>query len=129
VREKWNRQMLIVRVFDQLIANTDRNVGNIVITKNWDLWMIDHTRAFRIYHDLREAKNLAKCDRALLIALRGLNKQDLKQRMGNYLTGLEIDGLLARRDKIVKIFEDKIAREGEAEVLYDYLAERRQANP
>ena len=43
----WNKQMYVCRVFDQLIYNTDRNLGNLVITKDWNIWMIDHTRAFR----------------------------------------------------------------------------------
>jgi hypothetical protein len=125
VRDKWNRQMYIVRVFDQLIYNTDRNLGNILITKNWNIWMIDHTRGFRTYKELPDPKNLVKCDRELLKGLRELNKQTLKEKLGKYLSGMEIDGLLGRRDKIVKFFDDKIARDGEAAVLYDYLAERR----
>jgi hypothetical protein len=47
-RDIWNKQMYVVRVFDQLIYNTDRNLGNLLIDKNWRLWMIDHTRAFRL---------------------------------------------------------------------------------
>ncbi len=125
--ERWNRQMYILRVFDQLIANTDRNLGNVVITNNWDLWMIDHTRAFRSYKTLLEPKNLVKCDRSLLAAMRKLDKDTLKDKLGKYLNGMEIDGLLARRDKIVEIFEEKVASEGEGEVMYDYLTERRSA--
>ena len=48
----WNPQMYVCRVFDQLIYNTDRNLGNLVITKDWKIWMIDHTRAFRTMKDL-----------------------------------------------------------------------------
>ena len=59
--EKWNEQMHVVRVFDQLIFNTDRNLGNLLITKDWDIWMIDHTRAFRTSKDLLNPKNLVKC--------------------------------------------------------------------
>ena len=127
--DRWNRQMHIVRVFDQWIANTDRNLHNLLITKDWDIWMIDHTRAFRLHHDVREAKNLEKCDRLLLQSLGALNKQVLKEKLGNYLTGMEIDGLLARRDKIAELFEDKAAKLGEDAVLYDYLSQRRQASP
>ena len=36
-----------VRVFDELIANRDRNIGNMLWTSTWKMWMIDHTRAFR----------------------------------------------------------------------------------
>ena len=31
--EAWNDQMHLVRVFDQLIFNTDRNLGNLLITR------------------------------------------------------------------------------------------------
>jgi hypothetical protein len=110
----WNQQLEVVRVFDQLIYNTDRNLGNLVIDKKWRVWMIDHTRAFRTSHDLREPRNLTRCDRALLQAMRGLSKQQLTKELGNYLSGAEIDGLLARRDKIVRLFEEK----GDA-VLFD----------
>ena len=41
----WASQMFILRTFDQLIANTDRNGGNVVITEDWKIWLTDHTRA------------------------------------------------------------------------------------
>ncbi len=101
----WNEQMHIVRVFDQLIFNTDRNLGNLLITKDWTIWMIDHTRAFRIGHDLIAPKNLVKCDRGLLEAMKKLNAADLKGTMGPFITSTEQRGLLKRRDKIVAMFE------------------------
>ena len=101
----WNEQMHIVRVFDQLIFNTDRNLGNLLITKDWTIWMIDHTRAFRISHDLAAPKNLVKCDRGLLEAMKKLNAADLKATMGPFITSTEQQGLLKRRDKIVAMFE------------------------
>ena len=39
------------RVFDELIQNRDRNLGNTIYTKEWTTWMIDHTRAFRLNKD------------------------------------------------------------------------------
>ena len=48
----WNQQMQIVRMFDQLIANVDRNMGNLIITRDWRVWPIDHTRAFRTNNTL-----------------------------------------------------------------------------
>ena len=43
----WLEQMHLMRMFDELIENTDRNLGNVLYTKDWRLWAIDHTRAFR----------------------------------------------------------------------------------
>jgi hypothetical protein len=115
----WNQQMYVCRVFDQLIYNTDRNLGNLVITKDWKVWMIDHTRAFRRMKDLRSPKDLVQCDRMLLAKLRELNKEIVNKKLLRYLAPMEIEGLLARRDKIVKFFDEKIAQKGEAAVLFD----------
>ena len=118
--DSWNKEMHIVRVFDQLIYNTDRNLPNVLITKAWKIWMIDHTRAFRLYTTLEAPKNLVQCERKLLAALRQLNEETLTRELSSYLTKLEIKGVLGRRDKIVKTFEDLCAQKGEAAVLYDY---------
>ncbi len=119
--DRWNRQMHIVRVFDQLIYNTDRNVGNLLIDKNWNIWMIDHTRAFRMMKDLPSARNLAQCDRQMLARLRALDRATVQDTIGapRLLTRMEIDGLLARRDKIVKYFDEQVKIKGERAVLYD----------
>lgn len=105
--DSWNKQMHIVRVFDQLIYNTDRNLGNLVIDKDWRIWMIDHTRAFRMQTDLREPKNLVQCERNLLTRLKELTDESLTREIGAYVNKMEIKGLLARRDKIVAVFEKK----------------------
>ena len=112
--EAWNQEMYVVRVFDQLIYNTDRNLTNLLIDKNWRIWMIDHSRAFRMRHDLRNVKNLVQCDRGLLAKMKALDEATLKKELSLYVNGEEIKGLLARRDLIVKFFESK----GES-VLYD----------
>ena len=120
----WNKQIFIVRVFDQLIHNTDRNIGNLLISKDWKIWMIDHTRAFRLHQTLPSPEKLTKCDRALLAKLRKLNEENLLQRLRSYLRKDEVQGLLARRNEIVRIFDEKIARDGEAAVVYNYLPNR-----
>ena len=105
--DNWNHQMHIVRVFDQLIFNTDRNLGNLLIDRNWQIWMIDHSRSCRTLTGLREPKNLVHCDKELLAKLKELNAETLNKALGRYLGGMEIRGLLARRDRIVKAFEEK----------------------
>jgi hypothetical protein len=115
----WNQQMYLCRVFDQLIYNTDRNLGNLLITKDWKIWMIDHTRAFRTMKNMENPKNLVQCDRKLLAKLRELNKEVLQQRLGHYLTKTEIEGLLSRREQIVKFFDEQVAQKGEGAVLFD----------
>jgi hypothetical protein len=111
-------QIHIMRVFDELIANTDRNVGNLLWTTDGKMWMIDHTRAFRLQTTLRAPQILQRCDRNLLKAMRELSAEQLKAVMGDSLNRYELEALLARRDLIVKLFEEKIADRGEAAILY-----------
>jgi hypothetical protein len=102
----WNQQMQTVRLFDQLIANIDRNLGNLVITKDWRLWPIDHTRAFRTNRQLKTPANVTRIDRGVLERMKTLDRETLRKETGKYLTTFQIDALLARRDAIVKRIDD-----------------------
>ena len=105
--EKWVQQMQIVWLFDQLIANVDRNLGNLIITKDWNLRMIDHTRAFRTNTQLKTPSHIVRCDRQVFARLKLLDKAAISQAVGRHLTNFEIDGLLKRRDAIVAIIEQR----------------------
>jgi hypothetical protein len=121
-KDEWNQQMYAVRVFDQLIYNTDRNLGNLVIDKQWRMWMIDHTRAFRIATSLKNDKDLVMCDRKLLASLRKLDEETLNEQLRPYLNKTEVKAMLERRDVIVKFFDDAVKAKGEGAVLYDLSA-------
>ena len=43
----WNLATYLERAFDNLIGNEDRHMNNILITKDWGLYLIDHSRTFR----------------------------------------------------------------------------------
>jgi len=98
----WNQQMQMVRVYDELIANIDRNLGNLMITRDWRLWPIDHTRAFRTNHELRKPDNVTRADRAVVARMKTLDKDTLRRATSKYLTTFQIDAILARRDAILK---------------------------
>ena len=105
--DSWNEQMRLVRVFDQLIYNVDSNLTNLLITKDWRIWAIDHSRAFRQHHQLKTAANLTFCDRQLLERMKALDRPTLDKAMQDVLTPFEIEAILARRDVIVQLFESK----------------------
>jgi len=111
-------QIHVLRVFDELIQNRDRNSGNLLWTADWKMWMIDHTRAFRLGRDLLKPQLLERVDRSMFEKMKTLNAPELTEMMEKSLTKAEIDALLARRDAIVKLFEGKIAQRGEAAVLF-----------
>ncbi|MEO8096823.1 MAG: hypothetical protein ABI811_03930 [Acidobacteriota bacterium] len=103
----WQQDVALMKMLDQLIANTDRNVGNMQIDKGWRLWLIDHTRAFRQNKELQNPAALTLIDRDVLAKLKQLEEKSLSKELKSYATGAEIKALLARRDAIVKIFDAK----------------------
>ncbi|HXG87916.1 MAG TPA: hypothetical protein VNJ02_06235 [Vicinamibacterales bacterium] len=103
--DAWNRQMWQVRLFDQLIANVDRNLGNLLIDKAWTVWMIDHSRAFRLNDKVKAPGNLTKCERVVFERLKALDLPTLKATVEDYLTGSEMRAMLQRRDEIVALIE------------------------
>jgi|RhiMethySRZTD1v2_1073278.scaffolds.fasta_scaffold00203_38 hypothetical protein len=108
----------VMYVFDELIQNRDRNRGNILWTPESRMWLIDHTRAFRLGQDLRNPENLKRVERTLFEKLRALDRQTFANTVGRTLTKDEIDALFVRRDRIVQLFDQKISSLGEDKVLY-----------
>ena len=114
----WNVQVNRMWVFSELVYDTDRNQTNMLISADWKLYMIDFSRAFRYTPDLLEPGHLTMCCHKLLDALRRLNEADVIEKTKPHLNKAEVKSLMARRDKIVKLFETKIAQQGESAVLY-----------
>jgi hypothetical protein len=116
--ERTAMQTHVMRVFDELIANRDRNMGNLVWTNDWTMWMIDHTRAFRLNTDLQRPNVLLRVERSLLDHMRALTLDAVTKSVGGSLMRQEIQAMLTRRDAIVTLFDAKIAERGEGPVVY-----------
>jgi hypothetical protein len=119
-QDAWNKQMYAARVFHELIYDTDPNLTNALITKDWQVWIIDFSRAFRLMKDIAQIKSLVQCDRKLLTRIRALDKSVLKAKLSPWLSGREIDGIIARSAKITEFFDRQVTAKGEAAVLYDF---------
>lgn len=116
--DAWNKQMYKVRVFDQLVYDTDANLTNVLIGTDWKVYRVDFTRAFRSFKSLQRPNDLVRCDRQLLTKLKALDRSQVMAQTKGYLSKSEVDAVMARRDKIVERFEKLIAKEGENQVLY-----------
>jgi len=102
--KQWEQYRLRF-VFDILIYNQDRNLTNILWTKD-DFMMkfIDHTRAFR--SSSKRPKQYRKVDVEVSDLLRSrlqrLNEADLTAELSPYLHPRQIEAILERRDRILK---------------------------
>ena len=117
-RASWWQQKGVMWVFDALVANTDRNQGNLLIDEDWNLWLIDHTRAFRETSVLMGADDLKNCERGLWNALQHADDDAIRETLEPYLTSNEIKKLLLRKKKLIQHFQKRIKRKGEDRVLY-----------
>lgn len=117
----WNDQMYRMRVFTQLIANGDLNRGNILITNDWQVRLVDFTRAFRTSKALSEPDKLVRIDRGLYEALQRLDPETLNAALGDVLLKGEISSLLARRNEILRHFEERQRQFGDTAVFCDRL--------
>lgn len=118
-RVRTSQQLQVMRMFDELIANSDRNQGNMLWSSDGTLWLIDHTRAFRLTDELRQTQDLVRADRRLLQTLRSLTHDEVAQSVGRTLTTAEVKALMVRRDLLVAHYDTLIARRGEETVLFD----------
>ncbi len=118
---KWAHQLYALRVFHQLVANSDPNLGNMLITNNWDVRLIDFTRGFRRPKKPRAPKNITRCPRAIHQALGNLSHETVTAELGSYLEKAEIEGLVGRCKRIREILDRKISASSEAAILFDSL--------
>jgi hypothetical protein len=117
--QRFAKQIQVMKIWDELIQNKDRNAGNLIWTSDWSMWLIDHTRAFRLGKELIAPNDLTRCERRLLEGMRALTAESLAMAVGDSLTKDEQQAVIARRDLIVKHFDDRIAKLGEG-ILFTY---------
>ncbi|MGD8536398.1 MAG: hypothetical protein PVF66_11165 [Candidatus Aminicenantes bacterium] len=126
----WNRALYLQRAFDNLIANEDRHQNQYLITEDWRMILIDHSRSFRttkkfttrlIYDEkYKEGARLMKeLPRAFVEKLKAMDQEVVREVVGEYLTDKEIEAVLMRRDLIINWIENRIKEVGEDKVLYD----------
>lgn len=102
---KQSEQYRLRFVFDTLIHNDDRNLTNILWTKDdFMLRFIDHSRAFRTKK--KKPKQLKKIEFKVSDLLRSrlevLNEDNLNSELSEYLHPKQIEAILTRRDLILK---------------------------
>jgi len=70
---EWAKQVCRQRTFDNLISNIDRNAGNLLVDGEWNLILIDHTRAFASDR-LPFEKEMTRIDREFFARLKALDE-------------------------------------------------------
>jgi len=115
----WNEQMQTVRLFHQLIFDTDySNASNLLVDCDFRIWVIDSTRAFGRCRKLREQQEVRRFSRSLLERLCALQPEAVREALGPYLCERQIDALLERKGLLLERADRLVARHGESAILF-----------
>jgi hypothetical protein len=112
-KNSWDFAAIVMRAFDQLLYNIDRNMGNTLITPEWRCVLIDHSRCFKSLDQLKEPKVLVTFSRRQMNAFARLNFENLQEHCGKYLDEMEIRTTLKRRDLILALYQRLLKEKGD----------------
>jgi len=124
----WNRAVSLQRLFDNLIANEDRHNNNVLVTANWQLILIDHSRSFRTSSKFTKSliysgeskggpKEMSELPVAVVERVKTLDFDATKSAVGEYLTENEIRAVLVRRDLILEEVDHLVRTSAEPDNL------------
>ena len=111
---KWIRQVSRMKMFDNFICNKDRNAGNLLVDDDWNLYLIDHSRAFLT--DKVMAVKMQSVDREFWERIQALDEARLTAALGQWLDKGAIRAMLARRERMQVEIDKLVTANGEANV-------------
>lgn len=94
--QHWNIQVVRMKMFDNLIGNIDRNAGNLLVDPEWNLFLIDHSRAF--ISETKLPAEMTRIDRVLWDRMLALDEPALTAAIGKWVDRGSIRAMLRRRD-------------------------------
>jgi hypothetical protein len=112
---KWLHQVARMKMFDDFICNKDRNAGNLLVDDDWNLYLIDHSRAFITDKDL--AVKLEHVDRDLWDRIQALDEGQLTAALSKWVDKGSIRAMLTRRDRMKVEIGKLVAASSEAAVF------------
>lgn len=125
----WNRAIYLQRAFDSLIANEDRHQNQYLVSEDWRMILIDHSRSFRtgrrfakrlMYgkNGIKQKALFKELPRMFIEKLESLTPEVLRDLMGPYLTEKEIEAVVARKKLILAEIDELVKANGADKVFY-----------
>jgi hypothetical protein len=111
---KWVRQVSRMKIFDNFICNKDRNAGNLLVDDDWNLYLIDHSRAFVTDKDM--AVKMQSIDREFWERIQALDEEKLTAALSKWVDKASIRAMLARRERMKTEIDKLVAASSEANV-------------
>jgi hypothetical protein len=97
-RTHWENQLVRMAMFDNLIGNRERNWGNMLRDAEWNLVLLDHSRAFGVGTELPH--KMTRIDGAFWARVESLTRPQLDAALRAWIGEQEIQAILDRRDRM-----------------------------
>jgi len=111
----WARQIVKAKMFHNLIADIDPNLGNWLVDPAWNLVLIDFSRSFTTEPTLKH--ELTRVDPDLWKRMQELTEATLAPAIGQWVGKGERQALLNRRDKMQKLIDELVKKRGDTYVF------------
>jgi hypothetical protein len=103
------------KMFDNLIANKDPNLGNWLVDPDWHLLLIDHSRSFTTQKSM--VHKMDNVDGPLWEKFKALDEASLNQSIGKWVGKGELKAILTRRDEMAKEIDRLVKAKGDSAIL------------
>lgn len=111
----FDREVIRMKMFDNLICNKDRNAGNLLVDDEWNLFLIDHSRAFINSNELPVV--MGRIDRELWDRMLALDEPTLMTVLGKWVARRDLRSMLKRRDRMAIAIAKLVKNSGEAAIF------------
>jgi hypothetical protein len=135
--ERWRRQVSLMWLFDDLIANIDRHLHNAIVSPEHNLMLIDNSKTFRPFkkllndlngpgtgtharfwatqYDANRTRYPTTYPAEFIERLRGLTDKQIKKALSRYVYGYNKDLVLKRREMIL----ERLTEMGQSVIVAD----------
>lgn len=111
----WTRLVVRAKMFDNLIANKDPNLGNWLVDPDWHLLLIDHSRSFTTMKTM--VHKMDNVDGPLWDKFKALDEASLGAAIGKWVGRSELRAILERRDRMQQDIAKLVKERGESVIV------------
>ena len=111
----WSKEVVRMKMFDDLIGNNDRNQGNLIYDPEYHLILIDHSRALTT--DKKLPSTFSRVDRRTWERMDALTYEQVEAAVGAWIGKGEVRAILERRDKMREEIKKLVAKTSEPAVF------------
>jgi hypothetical protein len=113
--EAWNRQLVKAKMFQNLIGDIDPNLGNWLVDPEWNLILVDHSRA--LTDTTKLVHQMQRIDADLWTRMKLLTEDTLTKAVGTWIGRSEVRAIIERRQTLQEQIDKLVRASSEAQVF------------